>query len=237
MPPDATELEKRIEKLERDNSKGMLVQYLLYPALLLVIGWCLNRTIESQKLDVQRIQVTQTLLPSLFSDNHSQALATELIVSKVEPDLAGELHEITANYYEQKLKSDINKGQYESADSIISAAKSIGGPAADKILQSATAPATEKAIGQLDLARTKERDGFQSLLDGNFLKAQDDFQQSENAYNGFHQVYEIARLLRTRKSDFNSPDAKKEILQTIVKEDFRGAPPDLFDKLKQASGL
>ena len=51
--------------------------------------------------------------------------------------------------------------------------------------QFATAPATEKAIGQLNLARIKERNGFQSLLDGNFSKTQDDFQQSETRITVF----------------------------------------------------
>jgi hypothetical protein len=231
------ELEHRVEKLEQDNARKMLVQYLIYPVILVIIGWYLNRALESQKLEVQRIQVTQTLLPSLFSDNHSQALATELIVSKVEPDLAADLHKITATYYEEKVKSDIGKGQYESADSIIAAAKSVGGPVADQILKSTTTPTTEKALNQLGLARQKERAGFQALLDGDFAKAQEDFRQSEGAYPGYHQVYEIGRLLRSRQKDFNNSTVRKQIAQTIVEQYYRGAPPDLFEQLRQSAGL
>src|SRR5262249_35927575 len=153
----------------------------------------------------QRIQVTQTLLPSLFSDNHSQALATELIVARIEPDLAGDLHKITASYYEAKLKADIKGGKLESVDSIISAARSVGGPAAEQILKSADTPATNTAIDHLQKARQRERDGFQALLDGKYADALVAFQQSEDAYNGYHQVYEIARLLRAHKQEFNNP--------------------------------
>lgn len=231
--PELENLQKRIEKLEKDNTRRMLAQYLLYPLILAVIGYFLNRTIERQKLEVQKIQITQTLIPNLFSENHSQSLATELIVTKVEPELAAELHQITADYYKQKLKSDISKGQYESAENIISAAKSIGGPVGDQIVKSAeSVPATVAAINKLDVARGKEREGFQALLDGDFAQAQKAFQDSENAYNSYHQVYEIARFLKLHMRDFNKPESKKEMLRTIVEQFYRGAPPDLLDKLK-----
>lgn len=233
------EIRQRVERLEKDSMRKMLVQFLVYPGILLLIGSYFSRKIEAQKLDVQRIQITQSLLPSLFSENHSQALATELIVSKVEPELADDLHKLTASYYESKVKSDISKGQVESADSIVSAAKSVGGPAAAQIIAAvAAAPQTQQAIDKFALARQKERDGFQALLNGKFAEAQQDFEQSEAAYNGYHQVYEIARVLRTslkaNPKSFDDPAAKKKILEKIIQEDYRGAPADLFLQLKHS---
>src|SRR5271157_2378694 len=48
-------------------------------------------------------------LRSRSSDSHSQAWATVLICPKGEPQLAADLHNLTGNYCEQRLKSDINK--------------------------------------------------------------------------------------------------------------------------------
>lgn len=231
--PELEDLQKRIEKLEKDNWKRTLAQFLVYPLILAGFGFLINRTLDRQKLEVQRFQVMQTLLPNLFSENHSQSLATELIVAKVEPDLADELHTITAEYYEQKIKSDISKGQYESAGNLLAAAKAIGGPVGEQIVKSAeSTPATTDGLSKLEQARSKEREGFQALLDGNFAQAQQAFQDAENIYNGYHQVYEIARLLRSHKQEYSNPARQKELLRTIAETMYRGAPPDLLEKLR-----
>ncbi|WP_158799412.1 hypothetical protein [Pedobacter sp. L105] len=43
----------------------------------------------------------------------------------------------------------------------------------------------------LATAKSKEREGFQDLVDGNFKGAALAFQSAEDAYNGYHWVYEL----------------------------------------------
>jgi hypothetical protein len=83
-------------------------------------------------------------------------------------------------------------------------------------------------------AKNKEQAGFQALVDGNFTGAAGAFQDAENAYNGYHWAYELARLLRDQnRNGLKTESDKKALLLTIVSKYSRGAPQDLIDKLKQ----
>jgi len=80
-------------------------------------------------------------------------------------------------------------------------------------------------------ALEKEREGFQALIAGNYDGAMAAFQASEDAYNSFNNVYELARLLRSNKSQMNNPAKRKEVFQTIVKKYSFGAPRDLWQQV------
>lgn len=84
----------------------------------------------------------------------------------------------------------------------------------------------------LKTAQIKEREGFQSLISGNYDVAIKAFQASEDAYNTYHQVYELAKFIREHKNQFSDPAKKKELFQEIVKEFPYGAPPDLWKEVK-----
>jgi hypothetical protein len=84
------------------------------------------------------------------------------------------------------------------------------------------------------IAEAKETEGFKNLINGNYDGALVAFQASEDTYNAYNNVYEIARLLRRNKSQMGDPLKKKEVFQTIVKKYSYGAPPDL---LKQVAAI
>jgi hypothetical protein len=64
-------------------------------------------------------------------------------------------------------------------------------------------------------ARKLEEKGFALLIAGDFEGAQTAFAGSENANNGYHQSYEIARLLRQNRMRLVDPEVRKSVLQTI----------------------
>ncbi len=80
-------------------------------------------------------------------------------------------------------------------------------------------------------ARRHEREGFQALISGDYVKAIKAFESAENAYNGFHNVYELARLLRKNKSQMSDPEKRKEVFQIIVKKYSWKAPRDLWPQV------
>jgi cell division protein FtsL len=80
-------------------------------------------------------------------------------------------------------------------------------------------------------AAAKEREGFQALIDGQYDRAIAAFQSAENAYNGYHMVYDLAILLRRNKAKMNDPAGKKAVFQTIVKSYSYKAPADLWPKV------
>lgn len=60
------------------------------------------------------------------------------------------------------------------------------------------------------VASMHEELGYEFLLAKNINDAINAFNKSENAYNGYHQVYEIAKYLRINKDKLNSADADAE---------------------------
>lgn len=87
-------------------------------------------------------------------------------------------------------------------------------------------------VSRLQRARNKEREGFQSLIDGDYDNAIASFQAAENAYNSYHNVYEIARPLRQKKFQMNDPVKKKEVFQKITRDYSYGVPSDLWQQVE-----
>jgi hypothetical protein len=73
-----------------------------------------------------------------------------------------------------------------------------------------------------------ERQGFEQLLSRDFLEAQQSFEAAERAYPKFHQVYEIAQLLRREQSRLGEPEVQKQVLTRII-SDYSWKAPDHLD--------
>ena len=99
-------------------------------------------------------------------------------------------------------------------------------------LDRSESPATSAFRGKLATAKEKEREGFQDLIEGNYDEAIKSFQESEDSFNSYNNVYEIAKLLKDNKARLADPAAKKEVFKTIVNKHSYGAPPDLFKEVK-----
>lgn len=229
-------LEQRIKDLEKDNSRKLFVQYLIYPLVLALIGVYFNRQIEDAKLNAQKLTIAQTLLPELFNPNHSRALASQKLITAVLPaDLATQLNGIAEDYYVSQIKADVKSGNIESAASLLTAAQSVSGPVSANIIKAVQTDPQSAQVTRYQAAAATERAAFEALLAGNFDLAIQKFQESENAVNGYHQVYEIHRLLVKNKPDLNDSARRKEVFQKIVNDFYRGAPRDLLELLKNAS--
>lgn len=84
-------------------------------------------------------------------------------------------------------------------------------------------------------AKKYEEDGFQFLLDQDVNSAINSFIKSENSYNSYHQVYEIARYLtknKERLSDKNSI-SWKEVYIKILSEYSLKMPEQFKIKLQE----
>lgn len=95
----------------------------------------------------------------------------------------------------------------------------------------------QKEKSSAQLAAEKEREGFLYLRDGKFDDALTSFEAAEKAFPTYHNVYEIASLLRKEKTNFSSPEIRKSILIRIINEYSWGMPDDIKEQLrKTASG-
>lgn len=87
---------------------------------------------------------------------------------------------------------------------------------------------TSKAL----MASWKEREGFEYLIKGDFVAAQRAFLEAEQLYPGYHQVYEIARLLRMDGMKARTEAERKIIYETIILKMSYRAPLDLLEQLR-----
>lgn len=230
------DIESRLSKLEQQNSRNIFVQYILPTLIAVLIGafvtWRVESSrsevsmqVEKNKADIQRVEVAQKMIPVIFSGNAQQAFATQrLLEMVVDAEVAKEIKEIVAAYYKAKVSVNVKRGDAKSAEQTLLAAKAVGGTAANKILQ------------DRETASRKEYEGFQNLVAGEYDKSLKAFQDAENIFNGYHNVYELARLIRLRKNDFKDPKKRQEIFHLIVTKYRDGIPPDFLPTLKQLAG-
>ena len=82
------------------------------------------------------------------------------------------------------------------------------------------------------LAAKREREGFSALLEGDVERSIIAFETAERAFPGFHQVYEISRLLRQHRDDFDDSTVRRDVLSTIVGSLSWKAPDDLLEEIR-----
>ncbi len=80
----------------------------------------------------------------------------------------------------------------------------------------------------LSLAKQWEESGFNNLLSQNITDAIAAFKNSENAYNGYHQVYELSNYLQKIQKNNNSLKQNdwEDIYRDIIKNFHFGLPKD-----------
>jgi hypothetical protein len=233
---DSEDLEKRLSKLENVSGGKFFVQYLLSPLLIICIGTFVNWRIEQGRSETQRIDLAQKMVTSLFSGNPDQAFALERLMARiVDKDLADEIRVTVGKYYQARVKDSLKQGNVEAAAQIVSAAEQIGGSAAETVAQSVKPDQRAQIDGfrsRVDVAQSREREGFQKLLSGDVDGAISAFDAAEAAYPGFHDASELAQLIRQKKADLADPVRQKEIFRTITSRYAWHAPQDLVGQLR-----
>ncbi|MCB9088260.1 MAG: WD40 repeat domain-containing protein [Calditrichae bacterium] len=89
-----------------------------------------------------------------------------------------------------------------------------------------------RLISKAEMASWKEREGFEYLIKDDFVAAQRAFLEAEQLYPGYHQVYEIARLLRVDGVKAKTEADRKIIYETIILKLSYRAPGDLLEQLR-----
>jgi hypothetical protein len=205
------ELNSRIEKLEGEKKKTtwiMILQTVLAPLLLLMIGFFLNSQMETAKerlqiaeLELKRIATVQQMMDQLFSGTPARAFVAERLLSSIlDKSMSDTISNIVASYYLSSLQGDLKPADIEKLNQLASAANEIQSQSANKILKSieeinfyiviASAKTEEEAIQK---AKEIESKGFKS--------------RAALTKSGFYSVavitpsYEEAIKLRDRMAD------------------------------------
>jgi len=93
---------------------------------------------------------------------------------------------------------------------------------------------TKKENSSIEKAIFFENEGFNYLIEKDINNAVISFKKSENSYNGFHQVYEIAKYLEKNKDKLSTKDSElwKEVYLTILTDFSWRMPNDIKLKFK-----
>lgn len=104
-------------------------------------------------------------------------------------------------------------------------------------LASLRSEATAKVSARSDvqIAQDSEREGFERLIALDFAGAQAAFEAAERAYPSYHQVYEIAGLLRRNRSRLDDPGTRRLLLLEIGSGFSTYAPPGAKAALEESA--
>ena len=219
------------------NSLKIFFQYFFSPILVVLMGFILNHSLEVKKTEIEQFNLAQNMIKEVFTEDVYQAFATQRLLEKVLDDtlLRNEVSDIVLSYYENKIDEYIENGQIQKAQSIVNAAKYIGGRLGNRFILSISKNEGKKhKLDKYKKALKYEREGYINLLSSRYDKAIKSFENSERIYPTFHQVYEISRLLKKNRNKL--PQQKKRIFNEILDNYSWGAPSDLLEEMRKQIG-
>lgn len=94
---------------------------------------------------------------------------------------------------------------------------------------------TNKKDTNLELAKKYELEGFNFLLQRDVNNAIHSFRKSENSYNGFHMVYDIAFFLNKNKAKLSDTNSEfwNEVYQVVLSDYSWKMPDEIKEKLME----
>jgi len=206
---------------DRHSAFKFFVQYLLSPALVVVIGLIFNSQLEKKRQEIQQLQIAQSMISTLFSEDEFKSLATKRLMDEVleSESLKKEIGKIVEEYLKSKFKQSVQKGDIESAQKVLEAARSIGGNSGASIVEEIQKnPESISTITKYEKATKFEKLGFEYLIKENFKKALENFKSSYEIYPDLHSVSEIYYLLEKNENQFSNTETQKIIFKTIVEK-------------------
>lgn len=238
MSPSLEELDKRISGLEK-KAKGkfkVFLQYLLSPLLVLIIGLIFNWQLEKDRREIQQLQIAQSMLKTLFSEDEHKIMATKRLMEEVLEDanLKEEIGSIVEDYLSSRFDKFLKKKDYESAHEIFAAVESMAGETGEDLKKRfADDPDRKKAINAFEMAENHELEGFQALIREDFESALFNFEKAARIFPDFHSVSAIFNLLKRNSSRFGDPNTVRQIITEIVEKYSGEGPPHLIEELRR----
>jgi tetratricopeptide (TPR) repeat protein len=240
MAATLEDLDKRISDLEK-SSRGrakFFAQYFLSPILVVVIGLVFNYQLEQDRKNIQQIEIAQSMITTLFSEDEFKTLATKRLMDEVieNDDLKSEIGRIVEDYLKSKFEASMASKDFESAKQVYSAAKNIGGDygkeIVEKIENSEETRESFADFNRYEEAAKHEQEGFQALLREDFRAATESFGKAEEIYPDLHSVSEIHQLLEKNQRDFSKQDVRENIYKDIVNKHSWKVPKETVRSLQ-----
>jgi hypothetical protein len=197
-------------------------QYLLAPLIIAIVGGLITITLQTNQRHLEEMKFTEQIIKDAYdTSNVARGLAICLLIKPVlknNPEYADSLIKSITAFYASRVKEAARNGDVKAIEDIQNASEDIGGPASDvgKEIKGS------QVINKTEMAKEFEEKGFQLLSENKIPEAKAAFTNAEASYNGFHNAYEISRLLtKVEKNIKNQPskfteetDSVKKIIQS-----------------------
>jgi len=181
--------------------------------------------LETEKLQKKEIQLQDSLAKTkrMLEEGSSQLQNVQQRLVELQGEIA------TASSSKEALLRTVGELRKST-----SAVQQISDNTAES-LSDAAARTSPTTAAKWRTAQEMERQGFIALIESRFDDAAKAFQASEDAANGYHYAYELARLIRKRRTDLQDPPKRKEVFKIIATSYSGGAPKELIDRLRDLS--
>ena len=232
--------------IKENTNRIDLLKWFINTVVIGLLTFFFTWVLNERKQGVEEIKVYNTYVELVTKvDGLAERRLLAEFFSNV--TVSSKLKEGWENYY--KILDKQYKIELAKQDSIINKidASTIEGKAAlenalsvkNKIQNTGlTSPIIQnKKVNNYELALKNELEGFMAVLDKNIEAAITAFSRSENAYNSFHQVYEIENYLRekNKSNDIKDDNFWKSIYKDLLEKYSWKMPKSIKEELIKKS--
>ena len=193
------------------------MQYLLAPLIIAIVGGLITYNVQTNQRHLEEMKFTEQILKDAYdTSNIARSLALCMLIKPVlksNPEYADSLIKSINSFYSSRVKIAAKNGDIETIKNIKSLSEDFGSSTAGLANQIDTS----HIISKTQLAKDFEAKGFQYLDKKNIADATIAFNNAEKAYNGFHNAYEITRILNsTQRNISKQPERINETIDSVI---------------------
>ncbi len=180
---------------------------------------------ERANLELEKIDLEKTKLESDRTRLSKEIDSQQTALANIKKEIS--------SAQSQAVSEEVKQALQQATDNISTLQQSVD--ATSESLAVEESLTTSQFRNKVQIARAKERDGFEALIKNDYDAAASAFQAAEDAFNGYHSVHDIAKLLRDTKSERGDPAKMADVKHKIAREYSYLAPTDLLPKLKSGA--
>lgn len=226
------ELNTNAENVKKEKQSKMKIFLTYFPAPVLVVvlqlgfSWMQNQ----DENEIHQIEIAQSMLPSLFSDDVNVSAATNSLLKAIlkNDKLENEVERLATNHINNITKKLYEEENYDSVLAVQDAAKENG-------IETLVDSATQQTLDRYSRARESELGGFEYLAANKIDSAIEKFSEASEVHPTLHSVKEIKDLLESKKDSMADEKTAKRVYKEIVNSYSWKVPKKIIEKIEKRS--
>lgn len=200
------------------------LQYLISPIVIAIVGFVINSNINERKQKLETYKFYADIFTDAFNDDNPEKglkLANMLPLLMEDKFIADSFKNNIYAYYQAVLEKSLINGDEAKLESVAKAITENAPPVTNQDIneeKNNIVINNAKTISKrAQIAKEYEKKGLESIEKNDLATAKKNFDSAEKTYNGYHNAYEISKLLNKNIQELNNNPANKEIILSNVK--------------------